>query len=191
MTAIFLCVALAWKNCSLLRIIVNYCKSQKRPTIWYWVQIWSFRSLAIDFWYQIIVQFWNGFIPSQKHEKRIETVGNHERMLCTIHHNGIIFNLFASKASLCSQTICSNFIEWPYIVKGLLLVSKKASISNMCIHAAWCIDCIYVGGRLPPYDGILEWVDGVCQRQSATRMEWTSFQLSVTDQLLRKTAFKP
>jgi len=163
-------------NCELLH-------SQKRPTTWYWGQIWSFRSPAIDFLYQKIVQSWNSSIPLQKHEKRIEPVGNHERMLCIIHHNGTIFNLFASKASLCPQIMCSNSIEWPYIVKGLLLVPKKASFSNMCIYAAWCTDCIYVSGRLPPYDGILEWVDGVCQRQSATRMEWSSLQLSVTDQL--------
>ena len=32
-----------WKNCSLFRIIVDYCRPQKRPTIWIWVQLlWAF-----------------------------------------------------------------------------------------------------------------------------------------------------
>ena len=34
MTAIFPCVALPWYNCSLLRIIVEYCQTQTRPIIW-------------------------------------------------------------------------------------------------------------------------------------------------------------
>jgi len=39
MTAIFPCWALFWKNCSLFRILVNYCQRKKRPTIWIWVQL--------------------------------------------------------------------------------------------------------------------------------------------------------
>ena len=39
--AIFPCVTLSYKNhdCFLLRINVDYCRPQKRPMIWIWVQL--------------------------------------------------------------------------------------------------------------------------------------------------------
>jgi len=41
--AIFPCVALSYKNCSLFRIIADHCRPQQRPTIWIWVQLlWAF-----------------------------------------------------------------------------------------------------------------------------------------------------
>jgi len=42
-TAIFPCVALSYKNRSILRIIADYWQPQKRSTIWIWVQLpWAF-----------------------------------------------------------------------------------------------------------------------------------------------------
>jgi len=43
------------KDCSLCRIIADYCRPQKRPMIWIWLQfLWEFRHFEphIDFWSQ-------------------------------------------------------------------------------------------------------------------------------------------
>jgi len=43
MTAIFVCLALSWIKCSFFCIIGNYCKLQKTPPNWMWVQLlWEF-----------------------------------------------------------------------------------------------------------------------------------------------------
>jgi len=55
-TAIFPCVALSWKTCSLLWIFVNYYQPKKRPTICIWVQVLENLVIStpnIDFWYQL------------------------------------------------------------------------------------------------------------------------------------------
>ena len=65
--AIFPCVALSWKNCSLLQIFAKYCQPKKKPTLWNWVHLPEnlvISTTNIDFWYQRIVQSWFASIPS-------------------------------------------------------------------------------------------------------------------------------
>jgi len=58
-TAMFPCVALSWKFCSLLRKFVNYCQTKKRWTIW--VQL--LQNLIISTPTSIFVQSWVSSIP--------------------------------------------------------------------------------------------------------------------------------
>ena len=47
-------VAAFRKNCSLLRIIVDYCQPQKRPTIWIWMQLpRAFGNFKPQHWVQV------------------------------------------------------------------------------------------------------------------------------------------
>jgi len=77
MTAIFPCVALPWYDCSLLRIIAEYCQTRKRPSVWIQAQLLSaFGHLAFsecspslwhrlgDILYQELYNPWFASIPS-------------------------------------------------------------------------------------------------------------------------------
>ena len=60
-TAIFPCVAVSYKNWSIFRIIADYCRPQKRPSIWIRVQLfWAFGPFEPQhrFLYQRIEQSW-------------------------------------------------------------------------------------------------------------------------------------